>query len=69
MNLLPKFLLFFLVLTLNQCESCGPDMCNQTVGAGVTAVYQTGNGSQVQVTGGLDGNISFPCGATVTVIQ
>lgn len=68
MKILPKILLFFLMLALSGCEGCGPDMCSQNVGAGVTAVYQNG-GAQVQVTGGADGMVSFPCGSSVIVVQ
>lgn len=46
----------------------GGNTCTQNVGAGVTAVYQNGD-TQVQVTGDANGNISVPCGATVTVVQ
>ncbi len=56
------------MLALSGCEGCGPDMCSQNVGAGVTAVYQNG-GAQVQVTGGADGMVSFPCGSSVIVVQ
>ena len=69
MSLFAKTFAFFLVLVLNQCSGCGPDMCTQNIGAGNTAVYQTAGGGQGQVTAGANGNVSVPCGSTVTVIQ
>lgn len=48
-------LVALLLLTLSQCDGCGPDMCSHQIGAGHTAVYQTSDGRQHQVTAGADG--------------
>jgi hypothetical protein len=47
----------------------GSNTCTQNIGAGHTAVYQNAQGQQVQITAGPDGNISYPYGSTVTLIQ
>ena len=68
MSLFAKIFAFFLVITLNQCQGCGPEMCNSNIGPGRTGIYQDGSG-QHQVTAGQNGVVSHPCGTTVTVTQ